>query len=244
MSEPIRLQKYIASCGVASRRAAEEMILRGQVSVDGITITELGFKVDPRNCHVLVDGKPISLKQQQVYILLNKPRGYVTTVKDNFSRKTVLDLLPPNLPRVYPVGRLDYDSEGLLLLTNDGDLTFQLTHPRHSIAKSYLVKVRGTPDEKALNALRTGVLIDGIKTRPAKATLKRAGENSAILLITIYEGRNRQVRKMCASVGHEVLALRRIAEGPLRLGDLPTGSHRHLTLEEIKALKGNQHADN
>ncbi len=244
MAELERLQKYLARCGVASRRAAEEIILDGRVSVNGKIVDTLGTKVNSDTDTVLLDQKPVTPAQKHVYIMLNKPRGYVTTAKDNFDRKTVLDLIPKNLGRVFPVGRLDYDSEGLLLLTTDGDLTFRLTHPSHEVTKSYLALVSGIPDEEALSTLRNGVLLEGRKTMPAKVTLKRAEADKAVLLITISEGRNRQVRKMCSLVGHEVLRLRRVAEGPIKLGNLEVGAWRHLTKEEIQALGGSQHADN
>ncbi len=238
MAELLRLQKYMALCGVASRRAAEDMITAGQVTVNSHPVTELGTKIDPEKDRVTVSGKAIFPPQKNVYIMLNKPRGYVTTAKDNFDRKTVLDLMPKDVGRVFPVGRLDYDSEGLLLLTNDGDLTYRLTHPSHEITKTYLVLVSGTPDEAALNNLRNGVFIDGRKTMPAKAVLKRTEADKSVLQITISEGRNRQVRKMCDAVGHEVLRLRRVAEGPLKLGDLKSGEWRFLTENEVKSLKG------
>ncbi len=238
MAELLRLQKYIAICGVASRRAAEELITAGVVTVNGTTVTTLGSKVDPAKDHVTVNGKLITPQEEKVYIMLNKPRGYVTTAKDNFNRKTVLDLIPASLGRLHPVGRLDYDSEGLLLLTNDGDLTYRLTHPSHEITKSYLTLVQGSPDDNALRALRTGVVIDGRKTMPAQVIVKRSDPERTVLLITISEGRNRQVRKMCETVGHQVLRLRRVAEGSLRLGDLESGTWRHLTKEELTRLGG------
>lgn len=238
MAELMRLQKYMALCGVASRRAAENLITAGCVMVNNHTVTELGTKVNPDKDRVTVNGKAIFPPQKNVYIMLNKPRGYVTTAKDNFDRKTVLDLIPSHLGRLFPVGRLDYDSEGLLLLTNDGDFTYRLTHPRYEVTKSYLVLVSGVPSEQALSALRNGVVIDGRKTMPAKAELKRSESEKSVLLITISEGRNRQVRKMCAAVGHEVLRLRRVAEGPLSLGDLKSGEWRHLTEKEVLRLKG------
>ncbi len=238
MAELLRLQKYMALCGVASRRAAEDMITAGCVTVNNQVITELGTKIDPEKDHVAVSGKVIHPPQKNVYIMLNKPRGYVTTAKDNFDRKTVLDLMPKDVGRVFPVGRLDYDSEGLLLLTNDGDLTYHLTHPSFEITKSYLVLVSGTPDEVALKNLRDGVFIDGRKTMPAKAELKRTEADKSVLQITISEGRNRQVRKMCDAVGHEVLRLRRVSEGSLKLGDLKSGEWRYLTEKEISQLKG------
>lgn len=238
MAEEMRLQKFIALCGIASRRAAEDMIINGRVSVNGTIIRELGTKVNPDSDIVSVDGKTITAPEPKVYLMLNKPKGYVTTAKDNFDRKTVLELIPPKLGRLYPVGRLDYDTEGLLLLTNDGDLTYRLTHPSHEIAKTYLAVVAGIPTEDALSALRKGVIIDGRKTHPAQVILKKKNEKNALLQITIHEGRNRQVRKMCEAVGHSVIKLRRVAEGPLRLGDLPIGSFRHLTEAEITSLGG------
>ena len=244
MAELERLQKYLARCGVASRRAAEEMILAGRISVNGKIVNILGTKINPEKDKVTLDGKAVSLAQKHVYVMLNKPRGYVTTAKDNFDRKTVLDLIPKNLGRLFPVGRLDYDSEGLLLLTNDGDLTFRLTHPSHEVTNSYLALVTGIPDENALNTLRNGVLLEGRKTLPAKVSLKRQDADKSVLLITISEGRNRQVRKMCSLVGHEVLRLRRVAEGPIQLGNLESGAWRHLTEKEILALGGNTNADN
>ena len=179
MAELMRLQKYMALCGVASRRSAEDMITAGKVCVNGKTVTELGTKIDAETDAVTVNGKAIIPPQKNVYVMLNKPKGYVTTAKDNFNRKTVLDLIPEELGRVFPVGRLDYDSEGLLLLTNDGDLTYRLTHPSHEITKSYLVLVAGVPNEEALTALRCGVIIDGRKTLPAKAELKRTEAEKA-----------------------------------------------------------------
>ncbi len=244
MAEQMRLQKYIALCGVASRRSAEELILAGRVTVNGEVINTLGSKVNPKIDRIMVDGKTIALQQKHVYIMLNKPRGYVTTAKDNFNRKTVLDLIPKELGRLYPVGRLDYDSEGLLLLTNDGDFTYRLTHPSHEIKKSYLALVSGTPSNEALDTLRKGIILEGRKTAPAEVMLKKKDAEHSVLLVTIHEGRNRQVRNMCHAVGHDVLRLRRVAEGPLRLGDLASGSWRHLTQKELVALGGRTNADN
>ncbi|MGN1059256.1 MAG: pseudouridine synthase [Clostridia bacterium] len=243
MAEEMRLQKYLALCGVASRRAAEELMAQGRVFVNGKPVLTPGAKINPDADRVSVDGKPVALPEEKVYIMLNKPRGYVTTAKDNFGRKTVLDLVPPELGRLYPVGRLDYDTHGLLLLTNDGDFTYRLTHPSHEISKTYLATVAGVPSEQALDALRRGVVIDGRRTHPAKVTVKGADAENTRLLITIHEGRNRQVRKMCAAVGHAVVSLCRVAEGSLRLGELPSGSWRHLTEKEIELLGGSTHAD-
>ncbi len=238
MAEEMRLQKYLALCGVASRRAAEAMMVEGRVSVNGRLAQTPGIKVNPETDQVTVDGKPVTPLQKNVYIMLNKPVGYVSTAKDNFNRPTVLDLVPDTFGRLYPVGRLDYDSEGLLLLTNDGDLTYRLTHPGHEVSKTYAALVAGTPSTEALNALRHGVMIDGQMTHPAQVSVKTKGAKNTCLHITIHEGRNRQVRKMCAAIGHAVVTLSRIAEGPLKLGDLPLGDWRLLTEEEIKALEG------
>ncbi len=238
MAEEMRLQKYLALCGVASRRSAETMILDGRVAVNGVICDTLGTKINPEQDSITVDGKNLSQAEEKVYILLHKPAGVVTTAKDNFDRETVLDLVPASLGRIYPVGRLDYDTEGLLLLTNDGDLTNRLTHPSHEISKTYLATVAGFPDADAISALRRGVLIDGRKTLPAQVKIGKKTSNSTELFITIHEGRNRQVRKMCAAVGHAAIRLMRIAEGPISLGDLPVGAWRHLTDEEVSKLKG------
>ena len=243
MAEEMRLQKYLALCGVASRRASEDLIKEGRVSVNGNIVQALGTKIVPETDVVAVDGQTVVLSAKKVYVVLNKPKGYVTTAKDNFNRKTVLDLLPKELGRIYPVGRLDYDSEGLLLLTNDGDFTLRLTHPRHEISKTYLVTVTGAPSPQALNSLRQGVLIDERKTLPASVTVKSKDVKCTKLLITIREGRNRQVRKMCSAVGHDVISLCRVAIGSLQLGNLPTGAWRHLTKEEIQSLGGQTHAN-
>ena len=238
MAELMRLQKYIALCGVASRRSAEDLISAGKVSVNGTVVTELGTKIDPEKDRVTVGGKVLRSQEKKVYIMLYKPKGYVTTAKDNFDRDKVTDLIPQSLGRLYPVGRLDYDSEGLLLLTNDGDFTFRLTHPSHEVAKSYLVRIIGEISEDAVEQLRKGVVIDGRMTLPAKVSVKKCEEGKSTLLITITEGRNRQVRKMCAAVGHQLLRLCRVAEGPVKLSGLKPGEWRHLTKEEIALLGG------
>jgi len=243
MAEPMRLQKYLAHCGVASRRAAEGLIVAGRVAVNGLSVQTLGSTVTPGQDTVTLDGKPVVSQEEPVYIMLHKPRGYVTTVSDELGRKTVMELLPEDIGRVYPVGRLDFDTEGLLLLTNDGALTHRLTHPSHEVSKTYLTKVRGIPSPEALKALRTGVILDGRKTHPAEVLVKHRDTNTAVLSITIHEGRNRQVRNMCAAVGHKVVYLRRVAEGSLRLGDLAVGNWRYLTPEEVHTLGGNAHAD-
>ncbi len=241
MAELMRLQKYIALCGIASRRKAEELISGGAVFVNQVCVQTPGVKIDPSKDKVTVNGKPITIQEQSVYIMLNKPRGYVSTVSDNFGRKTVLDLIPQTLGRLYPVGRLDYDSEGLILLTNDGDFTYRLTHPSHEVTKTYRVTVNGKVSNSAFDRLRRGVMIDGRKTRPATIKQIVFKEPYTTFFITIHEGRNRQVRKMCDAVGYPVVALCRVAEGVLELGSLAKGAWRHLTPKEISQAGG--HAD-
>lgn len=230
----VRLQKYLADAQVASRRKAEEIIKDGRVSVNGETITELGTKVEDGD-EVCVDGKPITPAEKLVYIMLNKPEGYVCTVKDQFDRPTVLDIIDTKY-RVYPVGRLDYDTSGLLLLTNDGELTYRLTHPKHNVEKTYIAQVLGVPDEKALADFRSGLVIDGRKTAPAKIKILKK-QRLTTLKIVIHEGRNRQVRKMCAAIGHKVVRLKRVATGSLSLGQLEKGQYRELTQAEVDYLK-------
>lgn len=236
--EEMRLQKFLALSGVASRRASEEIILKGRVKVNGKTITELGVKVTESDT-VELDGKMIEIEKKKFYIMLNKPVGYVTTVSDEKERPTVMELLGDVNARVYPVGRLDFNTEGLLLLTNDGDFTYKVTHPKHHLEKTYHVWVTGKAKANALRLLETGVVIDGRKTAPAKADVLEASKGSAVLTITIHEGRNRQIRKMCQAVGFRVLALRRVSEGGLTLGNLPLGKWRHLNPNEIDLILKN-----
>jgi 23S rRNA pseudouridine2605 synthase len=236
-----RLQKLLSAAGVASRRAAEELILQGRVSVNGITVTELGTKADPARDDVRVDGRRVKTVERFRYLLLNKPSGYVTTRKDPQRRRTVMDLLEGVREYVYPVGRLDYDSEGLVLLTNDGDLAARLTHPRHEVDRTYKVTVAGVPDAKAIERLERGVPLDGRRTSPADVRLVHGDRDrhakSAVLMMTIREGRNRQVRRMCEAVGHPVQRLTRVGFGPLTDKGLRPGSVRDLTPEELRALK-------
>lgn len=245
MAEQLRLQKYMALCGVASRRASEEMILAGRVIVNRKTVTELGVKVNPDKDEVLVDGKKLKPNSQKYYIMLNKPVGYISSVKDPFERKTVMDLVQDLDARLYPVGRLDYDSEGLLFLTNDGDFAYHLTHPGNGIKKKYQVVVSGTVDRETVWKLRKGVLVDGKMTSPARVEITKSGDNTTELTFIICEGRNRQIRKMCESVGHEVIKLRRVAVENVMLGHLPKGKWRHLTPGELQMLTGGvKHAHN
>ena len=230
----MRLQKYMAKCGVASRRRSESIILEGRVKVNGETVRELGRKVSPED-FIEVDGKPIR-EEKKVYILLNKPVGYISTVDDPRGRRTVLDLVADVKERVYPVGRLDYDTSGLLILTNDGELTYKLTHPSFEVKKTYLVEVEGKPG-KELARLEKGVMLSDGMTAPAAVAEVKTGKNSTSFLLTIHEGRNRQVRRMCEAIGYPVKSLKRIKFAFLELGDLPEGRYRYLTEKEIKMLQ-------
>lgn len=239
MGEFVRLQKYIAMCGVASRRGAEELIADGKVSVNGKKVSEQGVKVEIGADSVSVNGKQIKPIAKQYYIMLNKPVGYVSTVKDQFDRPTVIDLLGEEVSaRVFPVGRLDYETEGLLLLTNDGDLTYTVTHPKHKVDKTYIAVIRGGISIKGLAQLRGGVrLDDGFVTSPAEVEMLDASAGYTTVKITIHEGKNRQVRRMFEAVGSKVTELRRISVGKVELGNLPLGRWRYLTSHEVSYLK-------
>jgi 23S rRNA pseudouridine2605 synthase len=228
-----RVQKILASRGVASRRQAEQLIIQGRVTVNG-KLCQIGDTADGEQDQILVDGVPLSAPPKPVYILLNKPRGYVTTAADEKGRKTVLELVDCGC-RVYPVGRLDMDSEGLLLLTNDGDLTNRLLHPSHQVEKSYLVWLRGAASRKIQN-LERPMDIDGYRIRPAQVELLWLDRDQANVQITIHEGRNRQIRKMAEQCGMQVTRLRRVSEGPIQLGQLPKGQWRYLTENELQQL--------
>jgi len=231
-----RLQKYIARCGVASRRKAEEIILQGNVKVNGIIIKELGSKINPEKDIVTVNNQRIYEKQKNIYIKMYKPEGYITTVKDQFNRKTVLDLI--NIKeRIYPVGRLDYDTSGLLLLTDDGDLANKLMHPKYRIFKTYEAEIEGGISEDSINKLRNGVLIDGYETAPAKVKLLKKTQKNSFVQISIHEGKNRQVRKMYEKVGHRVIKLKRLSFGNINLDGLREGQWKYLTDDEIEYLK-------
>lgn len=233
----LRLQKYLADSGISSRRKAEELIIDGKISVNGKIITELGTKVDDENDIIMYEGKRVEKEKRLVYIMLHKPEGYITSAKDQFDRPTVIDLIEDIEERVYPVGRLDYDTSGLLLLTNDGDLTFKLTHPKHDIEKVYIAKVIGTPTDMELESFRIGLYIDDYKTSKAKISIVKTEEKYTTLKIAIKEGKNRQVRRMCEEINHPAVALKRIATGRLFLGDLIKGHYRNLKQDEIDYLK-------
>jgi 23S rRNA pseudouridine2605 synthase len=243
----IRLQKIIATAGIASRRAAETLITQGRVTVNRKTVTELGSKADPDVDEIRVDDRRVKGPQRQRYFLLNKPRGYVTTRSDPEKRRTVLDLMKGVREYVYPVGRLDFDSEGLLILTNDGDLAATLTHPSHEVERVYEAQVLGVPDAHDVDRLSKGVIIEGRRTSPAQIELlgeRRAKDETSVLRVTIHEGRTRQIRKMCDAIGHPVRTLRRIRIGPIADKNLKTGTYRELTPEEVRRLKnaGRRHA--
>ena len=231
----MRLQKYMAECGVASRRKAEEMIAQGRVTVNGVRITEMGTQVEEGD-EVCVDGQLIRPETEKRYVMYHKPAGEVTTVSDPEGRKCVLDHFRDYPVRLYPVGRLDYDSEGLLLLTNDGALTERMLHPSHQVDKTYLARVAGKVSLEEVRSLRQGILLDDHKTAPAKARIIKEEAFATVLLVTIHEGRNRQVRRMFEETGHRVLQLRRVQFGPLDLGELPRGKWRELTAEEVRSL--------
>ena len=231
-----RLQKILSKAGVASRRASEQLMLDGRVTVNGVTVRELGTRADPAADDIRADGRRVKVVAHRRYLLLNKPRGYVTTRSDPEGRPTVIDLLRGVREYVYPVGRLDFDSEGLLILTNDGDLAASLTHPSHGVVRVYEAKVLGIPDAHDLERLGRGVTIDGRRT--AVADVKWVGEGAkARLILTVREGRNRQVRKMCEAIGHPVTALKRVAIGPLRDAALRLGHWREMLPAEVERLK-------
>lgn len=235
----MRINKYLASCNIASRRKSEEIILSGRVKVNSKVVTELSYDIDEKNDIVLLDDKEIKPSENLVYIVLNKPEGYITTVKDQFDRPSVLDLITDIKERIYPVGRLDYETSGLLILTNDGDLTYTLTHPKHNVYKTYMAIVKGIPTENELENFREGLYIEDYKTAPAKIKIVKTNleKNYSICKIQIHEGKNRQVRKMCRAINHPVLRLKRVSVGNLNIKDIEVGKYRYLTSDEIAYLK-------
>jgi 23S rRNA pseudouridine2605 synthase len=232
-----RLQKIISAAGITSRRASEELILAGRVTVNGTVVTELGSKADPAADTVAVDGKPLTISSKKLYLLLYKPVGYLTTLDDPEGRPLVTDLLKEVGERVYPVGRLDYNTEGLLLLTSDGEWANQLMHPRNEVEKEYHVRVRGKVHKSQLDQLAGGVEIEGKKTAPARVGMIKEGEQNDWFSITIHEGRNRQVRRMCEAVSLSVVRLRRVRYGMLVMGALKPGEFRYLTEAEVAGLR-------
>lgn len=238
----IRLQKYLADAGVASRRKCEEFITQGRVQVNGRIVTEPGLKVEGTE-EIKVDGKAVMPEQKKVYILLNKPVGYISSVKDQFDRKTVTDLVDTVRERIYPVGRLDYDTSGLIILTNDGEFANMLMHPRHEVRKVYRAVIKGVLSQEDIEQLQHGIDIGGYTTAPAKIMVRKTSADRSVVDIQIHEGKNRQVRRMFDAAGHPVLHLRRIAIGNLTIGGLEEGHWRYLSKKEVEALKGGNDSD-
>ena len=232
----MRLNKYLAQAGLASRRGSELLIRDGRVSVNGCMVTELGITVDPLVDVVAVDNLTVGLTATSIYVALNKPSGYLTTVSDPFNRPTVMDLVKDVSEGVVPIGRLDLDTEGLLLLSNDGELGHFLTHPRFGVEKEYHAVVMGSPTQIALNQIENGLLIDNRITAPAKARVLSSGVGQSLIELIVYEGRKRQIRLMCEAVGHPVITLKRVRIGPIQLGKLPTGRWRPLASSEVQLL--------
>jgi len=232
----IRLQKYLAQAGIASRRKAEELIIKGEIRINGKSVTELGCQIDEQNDIIEYKGKRVKTQHEFTYIMLHKPRGFVTTVKDQFGRPTVLDLLKGVKMRVVPVGRLDYDTSGLLLLTNDGELTYTLTHPKYHIPKTYVVTVKDVPKDEDIKRLREGIRIEDYVTSPAVVHVIERGRTTSKIEITIHEGKNLQVRKMFDAIGYPVKKLKRISIGNIKLRNLPVGEFRPLLHDEVQYL--------
>ena len=237
-----RLQKILSQAGVASRRKSEELIVDGRVTINGTTVLKLGTKADAIRDEICLDGQKIKKQEKHRYVLLNKPRGYISTRNDPQRRPTIMDLISSVKEYVYPVGRLDYDTEGLILLTNDGALATGLTHPKHRVQRTYEVFVSGIPNKDALEKLRTGIRLEGRKTSPATVKLlKSRNSSNALIKITIREGRNRQVRRMCEAIGHPVQRLTRTHIGPIKDRNLKTGKWRELTDQELQELEKTLH---
>ena len=231
----IRLQKHLAECGIASRRKAEELIAAGKVKING-HIAEIGAKVDPKRDKVTVRGKAVVPVNEKVYIMLNKPRGFVTTMSDELGRKTVSDLVADAQARIFPVGRLDRDSEGLLIMTNDGDFANKLTHPSSHVNKTYRVTVKGVAEEEQILQMKEGIVLDGRKTLPCDCFVAERKPDRTVLIFVLNEGRNRQIRRMCEEVGLEVLRLKRTESAGVKLGMLPQGKWRPLNEREMRRL--------
>jgi len=233
---PDRLQKIIAHAGIASRRMAEKMISEGRISVNGKIVTELGTKVDIRKDEIRVDGKLISAEVSRVYLMLNKPKGYLTTLKETRERPIVTDLLEGVPERVFPVGRLDYDSEGLLIMTNDGDFAYRVQHPKFEITKTYLVKIKGRISKEEISMIKNGAKLDDGEFKPAHVAVGKINPKSSWLELIIHEGRNRIIRRYFDSLGHPVTRLIRVAIGDIHLGDLRQGNFRYLQKKEVERL--------
>ncbi len=234
--EGVRLQKVLAQAGIASRRASEELILDGRVEVNGRIVTELGTRVEPERDTIRVDGSRIPPPRHHVYLVLNKPRGVVSTMEDPEGRRTLADYVPARSSRLFHVGRLDTMTEGLIILTNDGEFAHRLAHPSYEVKKTYLVEVAGTVDPRTIKRMEKGIVLDDGPVRPDRVKLVSATETRSMLRVTLHEGRNRIVRRMLEAVGHPVDRLSRIAIGPVRLGQLPVGETRELTRDELGKL--------
>ena len=236
----MRLQKYLSGCGIASRRKAEEMITAGRVSVNGHTVTTLGTKIQPDADKIALDGTIVATASGNslIYVILHKPEGVITSVSDPQNRPVVMDYVKDIQTRIFPVGRLDFDSSGLLLLTNDGELTNKLTHPSYSVPKTYIARLKKVPDKGSIKAFKEGLILeDGYKTAPADIKIIKKSVDSSTVRIIIHEGRNRQIRKMCKAIGCPVTSLKRVSMGPLKLGNLARGAYRHLTQHEVSSVR-------
>ncbi|HIP40465.1 MAG TPA: rRNA pseudouridine synthase [Desulfocapsa sulfexigens] len=240
MEEPVRLQKFLARAGIASRRKAEEYIAQGRVKVDGRIVTAMGQQITPGKQKVFFDNKEVIAEEQIIYILLNKPKGYVTTLSDPQGRPIVTSLLQGIKERVFPVGRLDLDTEGALLLTNDGKLAQSILHPSNEVFKTYEAEVKGCPSANAIRSLEKGILLENKKTAPANLRIKHKKNKNSVIIITIHEGRKRQVKKMFEAVGHPVQSLKRLAYGRLGLNGLPVGKFKILHQSDIKKIFSNK----
>lgn len=232
-----RLNKFLSQAGVVSRREADRLITQGRVRVNGRIVEELGFKIDEGRDSVSVDGRNVKKGKGRIYIILNKPAGYLVTLKDPFQRPTIRKLLPPSLGRVFPVGRLDLESEGLLLLTDDGELAYRLSHPRFEVKKVYVVRVTGEPTRESLAQLEKGIFLEGERTAPSRVRLLAHSPKSSWLRIEIHEGKKREVRRMCRAIGHDVIELKRTAYAGLELRRLKPGGWRFLDAAEVRKLK-------
>lgn len=233
----MRINKYLASCGVSSRRKAEELILSGVVKVNGNVVTNLATIIDENKDVVTLNNQTLTLPQNYVYYILNKPKGYVTTMNDDRDRKSIVDLISNIDNRIYPIGRLDYESEGLLILTNDGDLTYKLSHPKFEIPKKYIVKIEGETKESELAVIRAGVVVDGVRYNKCKATLLSYENNISKIEVTLTEGKNREVRNIFKAINREVIFLKRVEMAGIKLGGLKRGEYRPLKQYEIDYLK-------
>lgn len=236
----VRLQKYLADCGVASRRKCEEYILEGRVKVNNKVVTELGTKVNVKKANVTFDGQVVSIENKKIYIILNKPKGYISASKSQFGNPSVLELLGDLGKRVFTVGRLDMDTTGALLLTNDGDFSYKLTHPKYEKNKVYIAEIIGKPTSEEMSKFMKGIVIDGKKTSPAKIRVMKEKNKNVLVEIIIHEGRNRQIKKMCEEIGHKVVSLHRQSIGNLDLGNLKEGEWRYLKKNEIEDLMKNK----